>query len=94
MAKKHKISVGRGVVSYEPSTGAMLWDSHETRPTIVGSEAGTVRSTGHRFINNECASRLAFTAAKGPIPRGASVRYKNGDPGDLTLKNLVLKTRN
>lgn len=86
----------RELLTYDPETGKFLWNN-TTRVTVVGSEAGHVRSHhGYRAITidgtSHYAHRLAWLYTHSEWPK-YHVDHKNGDRDDNRICNLADVTR-
>jgi len=81
----------RSALSYDPETGVFIWRKFRGCRAIVGSEAGTIDSKGHRQIRFEMrligAHRLAWIISHGRLPDG-EIDHINRIRSDNRLCNL------
>lgn len=88
-------------LSYDPETGKIVWRVAASRRIKAGDEAGIYKKTharggdgpGYRYIGfmgtQTPAARIAWLLHYGEWP-GTNINYKNDDPTDLRIENLVL----
>lgn len=85
----------REVLNYEPATGSLTWRDPQSSRVQAGDDAGTIASTGRRYVTIDgvqyLAHRVAWLHQTGELPE-QNVAPKNGDYLDLRFDNFVLET--
>lgn len=85
----------REVLHYDPSTGVFVWLKKTGKKTIVGSQAGSIRSDGYMTVSiDKCiyyGHVLAWFYITGERP-DMDLDHKDGNPSNNCFTNLRLAT--
>lgn len=82
----------REVLDYDTATGVFTWRVRPAKNIAPGTVAGSVKSSGHRYVRIDeidyTAQRLAWFYVHGAMPKH-QLNFVNDNPLDLRIDNLV-----
>lgn len=87
----------RELLSYDEVTGVLRWKVYRSSNARAGDVSGSINSQGHRYIGIDgevyAAHRIAYAMYHGIDPWPHEIDHDNRNPGDNSIGNLILSTR-